>query len=95
MGDMGLLLQSKSQALVERYGCSPAYAKGYIDGEQSRKLDSPLRKQVKAGIDDYSLGFRAGYFEPQTGRTYVKVPSSNVPSLTHFADSFQVADSKV
>jgi hypothetical protein len=65
MGDKESFLQDKSWLLVEQYGCSPSYARGYVDGEHSRRLGRPLGAHVRARIDEYSLGFRAGYFDGQ------------------------------
>ena len=65
--DTESLLQEETRLLVERYGCSPAYANGYADGKHSRVLGRSIGSYVRAGFDEYSLGFRAGYFERPTG----------------------------
>jgi hypothetical protein len=54
---------SKAQVLAERYGWSIARAQGFVDGEMSRRRSAPPSAYAQVGIDDYSLGFRAGYYE--------------------------------
>jgi len=54
---------SKVQVLAERNGWSIARAQGFVDGEMSRRRGALPSTYVQVGIDDYSLGFRAGYYE--------------------------------
>jgi hypothetical protein len=54
---------SKVQVLADRNGWSIARAQGFVDGEMSRRRGAPPSTYVKVGIDDYCLGFRAGYYE--------------------------------
>jgi hypothetical protein len=54
---------SKVQVLAERNGWSTARAQGFVDGEMSRRRGAPPSTYAKVGIDDYCLGFRAGYYE--------------------------------
>ena len=44
-------------------GESGARVQGYVDGEISRTCGKPPSKYALVGIDDYCLGFGAGYFE--------------------------------
>ena len=55
--------REKSVVLAEQNGWPIISAKGYVDGEvfRKRRKDPPLHAMV--GIDDYSEGFRAGYFD--------------------------------
>src|SRR5260221_3247049 len=55
--------KEKSVVLAEQNGLPIISAKGYVDGEvfRKRRKDPPLHAMV--GIDDYSEGFRAGYFD--------------------------------
>jgi len=72
--EKSVAFKEKSRVLAEQNGWPIISAKGYVDGEvfRKRRKDPPLHAMV--GIDDYSEGFRAGYF----GR----------PLATHeFADS--------
>jgi len=54
--------KEKSQVLAAHYGWSLPSAKGYVDGETYRKRAKAPPVRVLVGIDDYSEGFRAGYF---------------------------------
>jgi hypothetical protein len=53
----------KVQVLAERNGWSIARAQGFVDGEMARRRGAPPSTYARVGIDDYSLGFRAGYYE--------------------------------
>jgi len=57
------LSNEKFKVLAEVYGWSLDYAQGIVDGEISRLRGKKPSKHVLIGIDEYSLGFRAGYFE--------------------------------
>jgi hypothetical protein len=57
------LSTEKSKHLAEQNGWSLAYAQGSVDGETSRRLGKAPALHALVGIDEYSLGFRAGYFE--------------------------------
>jgi len=60
---MGVVsFREKSQMLAEQYGWSLSTAQGYVDGETLRKRHRPAVDHVLVGVDEYSLGFRAGYF---------------------------------
>ena len=43
-------------------GPSPAYASGVADGQLARAEGNALSLYLQVGIDDYSKGFRAGFF---------------------------------
>lgn len=62
-GGMRVLSEEKIRFLVERNGWSPAFAQGHIDGEAHRRRDLNPSQYARVGIDDYSLGFRSGYYE--------------------------------
>ena len=64
-GNMKELPKEKFKVLAEVYGWSPEYAKGFVDGEISRLRGKKPSEHALIGIDDYCLGFRAGYFERQ------------------------------
>jgi len=59
------LSTERSKQLAEQHGWSLAYAQGSVDGETSRRLGKTPALHALVGIDEYSLGFRAGYFERQ------------------------------
>lgn len=54
---------SKVHLLAERNGWSMDRAQGFVDGEIARRRGTPPSTYARVGIDEYSLGFRAGYFE--------------------------------
>src|SRR5438477_179418 len=55
----------KAQFLADQHGWSLRCAEGFIDGEIARRRAKTPPQSVNIGIDDYSRGFRAGYY----GRT--------------------------
>ncbi|HKC54323.1 MAG TPA: hypothetical protein VKC33_06750 [Burkholderiales bacterium] len=55
--------KEKSRVLAEQYGWPLTSAKGYVDGETFRKRRKIPPLHALVGIDDYSMGFRAGYFD--------------------------------
>lgn len=60
---MKVLSEEKTKVLAEKNGWSLAHAEGYIDGESFRRRGMAPSKYAQIGIDEYSLGFRAGYYE--------------------------------
>ncbi|HTD89481.1 MAG TPA: hypothetical protein VK663_02375 [Burkholderiales bacterium] len=54
--------QEKYKILAQQNGWSPAYAQGYVEGELARISDTKPAHYAVVGIDEYCLGFRAGYF---------------------------------
>lgn len=60
---MRVLSEEKIKVLAERNGWSAAYAQGFMDGETARRRGASPSKYAQIGIDEYSLGFRAGYYE--------------------------------
>jgi len=60
---MELISDEKLRMLAEEQGWSIARARGYVDGENFRRLGTVPSTYALVGIDDYGLGFRAGYFE--------------------------------
>ena len=59
---------SKVNVLAERNGWSIARAQGFVDGELSRRRGLPPSTYAQVGIDDYCLGFRAGFYERGTSQ---------------------------
>lgn len=57
------LYEEKVKVVAERNGWSLTHAKGYVDGDRTRRRGATPSKYAQVGIDEYSLGFRAGYFE--------------------------------
>ena len=60
---MKVLSTEKSKMLAAQNGWSLEHAQGYVDGETFRRLGKTPPRYTIVGIDPYSLGFRAGYFE--------------------------------
>ena len=60
---MNILSREKFKVLAEKNDWSFEHAKGFVDGESSRRRGKTPSKLALIGIDEYSLGFRAGYFE--------------------------------
>ena len=56
---------SKEKMLADKNGWSLAQAEGYIDGETYRRRGKTPSTYARIGIDEYCLGFRAGYYERQ------------------------------
>src|SRR5882762_8840880 len=57
-----IVFKEKSRVLAEQHGWPLPSAKGYVDGETFRKRGEEPPVYPLVGIDDYSEGFRAGYF---------------------------------
>jgi hypothetical protein len=57
------LSREKITVGAEDKGWSVARAQGYLDGETSRRRGKSPSQYALVGIDEYCLGFRAGYFE--------------------------------
>jgi hypothetical protein len=60
---------SKVNVLAERNGWSIARAQGFVDGEIARRRGAAPSVFARVGIDDYSQGFRAGYYERAASRS--------------------------
>lgn len=60
---MKVLSKEKFKVLAEERGWSLARAEGFVDGESCRRRGKRPPKYVLVCRDDYSEGFRAGYFE--------------------------------
>lgn len=62
---MNIVSIEKFRMLADKNDWSPEYSQGYVDGEAFRKRGKQPSQFPLVGVDDYSLGFRAGYFERQ------------------------------
>ena len=76
---MKVVPKDRLRTLVEANGWSPDRAKGYIDGEIHRLRGEEPSKYCLIGIDEYSRGFRAGYFERQESDLEVVLTGSAMP----------------
>ena len=53
---------SKVHVLAERNGWPIARAQGFVDGEMARRRGGAPSIYARVGLDDYCIGFRAGYY---------------------------------
>ena len=71
--EVKIVSKEKVKVLAEQNGWSLAHAEGYIEGQRWRRRGLPPSPSNMVGIDDYCLGFRAGYFgqdrKPRTDDT--------------------------
>jgi hypothetical protein len=58
---MRLVLSEDFKDLAERNGWSEAFAEGYIDGRAARTHGKQSRTYPLGDLDEYRLGFLAGY----------------------------------
>jgi len=59
---MSDLLKEKRDNLVQEMGWTLERAQGYVDGETSQLSGQELTPYQKAAMDEYSKGFRTGYY---------------------------------
>lgn len=65
---MKILAKEKAQVLADANRWSLRFAEGYIDGEMHRRRGKRPSAVELIGRDDYSLGFRTGFFRPLVER---------------------------
>ena len=71
---MKVLPKEKVKVLAENNGWSLAQAEGYLDGETFRRRGTTPSQYARIGIDEYCLGFRAGYYERQNVASIASFP---------------------
>ena len=76
---------SKVHVLAERNGWSITRAQGFVDGEIARRRGVPPSTYARVGIDDYCIGFRAGYYvrnasQPKDAAKSLGAPTPLPPS---------------
>ena len=69
-----VLTYEKSKVLAKRNGWSLAQAEGYIDGGNFRRRGITPSMYAQIGIDEYCLGFRAGYYHRQSPISIASFP---------------------
>ena len=62
---MKILSKEKVKVLAEKNGWSLTHAEGYVDGETFRRRGKAPSTHMQVGIDEYSRGFRSGFYERQ------------------------------
>lgn len=67
-----------SELIAGRNGWSLAKAEGYLHGVTLRKSGQPPSNYLQVGIDEYSRGFRAGYYERQDSDGSIKSSTGSV-----------------
>jgi hypothetical protein len=76
---MKVLSEEKVKVLAEKNGWSLAHAEGYVEGASFRRRGMTPSMYAQIGIDEYSLGFRAGYYERKNpGLTHSGKPETPV-----------------
>ena len=77
---MNALPIENGMSLAEEMGWTPERAEGYVEGERYRSGHLALSEYHKVGIDEYALGFRAGYYKREELVPVVKIKTiSSVP----------------
>jgi hypothetical protein len=61
-GNMKDLLTEKRNELALEMCWTLKRAQGYVDGELSQRNGTELSESYKYGMDEYSKGFRTGYY---------------------------------
>ena len=59
---MNVLSIENGKVLAEEMGWTLERAEGYVEGGRVRRRCLALSEYHKVGIDEYALGFRAGYY---------------------------------
>ena len=70
-GKMKISPKAEFRDLAEKIGWSHAVAEGYVDGEACRRRGKAPPAHALVGKDEYSEGFRAGYYlrNPDSSRS--------------------------
>lgn len=55
--------EEKFKALADKHGWTANFAHGFTEGEARRRAGEPAPRVALIGIDQYSLGYRAGFFD--------------------------------
>ena len=79
MHNKEFLIKQNANVLAEQNSWSTAYTEGYLEGRHHHRLGKPPGAYARVGIDEYPLGYRAGYFErknPESTQvqTLIKAP---------------------
>jgi hypothetical protein len=91
---MDVLSKEKTKVLAEKTGWSVARAEGFVDGEAFRRRGKVPSAYARIGIDDYCLGFRAGFYDRETHTLAAEIPALNVVRrpLQKSQDSSELTD---
>jgi hypothetical protein len=64
---MKVFTEESVKLIASRNGWSQTFAKGFVEGNSSRRRGAKPSTYAQIGIDEYSLGFRTGYYERGVG----------------------------
>ena len=78
MTDAESLIKEKARMSTEEHAWPPGYADGYVEGRSRRGRGEPPGAYLMVGIDEYALGFRAGYFQ-RKGAAITQTRASGSP----------------
>ena len=81
MSDKKFLIKQNSGILAQQNGWSTIYTEGYLEGRYRHRLGKPPGAYLRVGIDEYTLGFRAGYFERKNSES-AQVHMLNAPDIS-------------
>ena len=84
MSDKEVLIKLNSSILAQQNGWSTIYTEGYLEGRYHHRLGKPPGAYLRVGIDEYTLGFRAGYFErknPESAQVHMLNAPEMIPKL--------------
>jgi hypothetical protein len=76
---MESISRDKVKVLAQMNGWSMARAEGYLDGENFRRRGKTPSMYAQIGIDEYCLGFRAGYYERLSLASVINFPRRPLP----------------
>jgi hypothetical protein len=71
---MKMLSEEKVKVLAEKYGWTATYLEGYISGKNARRRGLVPSTFQMIGIDEYCLGYRAGYYAADRKQRVAKEP---------------------
>ncbi len=69
---MKMLSEKTVKVLAEQYGWTATYLEGYINGKSARRRGLVPSTFQLIGIDEYCLGYRAGYYAADRARRVAK-----------------------
>ena len=69
---MKMLSGETVKVLAEQYGWTATYSEGYINGKSERRRGLVPSTFQLIGIDEYCLGYRAGYYAADRTRRVAK-----------------------
>jgi hypothetical protein len=81
MHNRKFLIKQNANILAEQNAWSTAYTEAYLAGRHHHRLGKPLGAYARVGIDEYALGYRAGYFErknPESTKVQTLIKASEM-----------------